>query len=49
MRRRILVFYSSTSCTKRNGNLSDLTSEQIVKANKRRGYVLRYKIGKLEN
>jgi hypothetical protein len=47
---RTLVSYSSTtSCIKRNGNLLDLASGQIVKGNKRKGFISRYKIGKLEN
>jgi hypothetical protein len=47
---RTLVSYSSTtSCTQRSGNLSDLINGQIVKGNKRKGFISRYKIGKLEN
>jgi hypothetical protein len=45
----ILVSRSSTTSCIRSGNLSDLTSKQIVKGNKGKGFISRYKINKLEN
>lgn len=40
---------STTSCIERSGNLSNLIGRKIVKDNKGKGLISRYKIGKLEN